>query len=122
MGITACLMLTVGLITVVFYYHPLYTNRLIFGREALEIRGAGGSRYAGMLGLKEYPASTKPGMFDGLLSLPFEADRVPVLRILVEGRRKDGPHPQAEPAAVVELLVCSSARILASMPSNVMAI
>ena len=50
----------------------LYTNRLIFGREALEIRGAGGSRYAGMLGLKEYPASTKPGMFDGLLSLPFE--------------------------------------------------
>ena len=30
------------------------------------------------------------------------ADRVPVLRILVEGRRKDGPHPQAEPAAVVE--------------------
>ena len=50
----------------------LYTNRLIFGREALEIRGAGGSRYAGMLGLKEYPASTKPGMFDDLLSLPFE--------------------------------------------------
>ena len=50
----------------------LYTNRLIFGREALEIRGAGGSRYAGMLGLKEYPSSTKPGMFDGLLSLPFE--------------------------------------------------
>src|SRR4051812_20278756 len=50
----------------------LYTNRLIFGREALEIRGAGGSHYAGMLGLKEYPASTKPGMFNGLLSLPFE--------------------------------------------------
>ena len=23
-------------------------------------------------GLKEYPASTKPGMFNGLLSLPFE--------------------------------------------------
>jgi type IV secretion system protein VirB4 len=50
----------------------LYTDRLIFGREALEIRGAGGSRYAGMLGLKEYPASTKPGMFNGLLNLPFD--------------------------------------------------
>lgn len=50
----------------------LYTNRLIFGREALEIRSAGGSRFAGMLGLKEYPASTRPGLFDRLLSLPFE--------------------------------------------------
>ena len=80
----------------------LYTNRLIFGREALEIRGAGGSRYAGMLGLKEYPASTSPACSMRLLSLPFELDRVPILRIPVEGRRKDGPHPQAEPAAVVE--------------------
>lgn len=50
----------------------LYTNRLIFGREALEVRTPGGSRFAGMLGLKEYPASTRPGLLDGLLGLPFE--------------------------------------------------
>ena len=50
----------------------LYTNRIIFGREALEIRGACGSRFAGMFGIKEYPASTKPGLLNALLSSPFE--------------------------------------------------
>ncbi|MEK8095410.1 VirB4 family type IV secretion/conjugal transfer ATPase [Methylocystis sp. IM3] len=50
----------------------LYTNRVIFGREALEIRRSGESRFAGMFGIKEYPASTKPGLLNGLLSLPFE--------------------------------------------------
>jgi type IV secretion system protein VirB4 len=50
----------------------LYTSRVIFGREALEIRSAGRSRFAGMFGLKEYPATTRPGMLNGLLSAPFE--------------------------------------------------
>ncbi|MBM3552269.1 MAG: VirB4 family type IV secretion/conjugal transfer ATPase [Alphaproteobacteria bacterium] len=50
----------------------LYTNRLIFGREALEIRGSGGSRFVGMFGIKEYPASTRPGLLNALLSSPFE--------------------------------------------------
>jgi type IV secretion system protein VirB4 len=50
----------------------LYTNRVIFGREALEIRSPGRSRYAGMLGIKEYPAWTRPGLLDGLLAAPFE--------------------------------------------------
>ena len=50
----------------------VYTNRVIFGREAIEVRAAGGSLFAGMFGLKEYPASTKPGMLNGLLSAPFE--------------------------------------------------
>ncbi|MGJ0535189.1 MAG: transporter, partial [Methylocystis sp.] len=50
----------------------LYTNRVIFGREALEIRRSGDSRFAGMFGIKEYPASTRPGLLNGLLSLPFE--------------------------------------------------
>src|SRR3984885_10229666 len=31
-GITACLMLTVGLITVVFYFHPSTTNATLFFR------------------------------------------------------------------------------------------
>jgi len=50
----------------------VYTNRVIFGREPIEVRAAGGSLYAGMFGLKEYPASTKPGMLNGLLSASFE--------------------------------------------------
>lgn len=50
----------------------LYSNRIIFGRESLEIRSAGGSRFGGMFGLKEYPASTRPGLLNTLLSAPFE--------------------------------------------------
>lgn len=45
--------------------------RLIFGREALEIRGAAEARYGAMFGLKEYPATTQPGLWNGLLSTPF---------------------------------------------------
>ena len=50
----------------------LYANRLIFGRETIEIRGPGGSRFAGMLAFKDYPATTRPGLLDGLLAAPFE--------------------------------------------------
>lgn len=50
----------------------LYTNRVIIGREAIEIRGADKSRFAGMFGVKEYPATTRPGMLNGLLKAPFE--------------------------------------------------
>jgi type IV secretion system protein VirB4 len=49
----------------------LYVSRVIFGREALEIRHAAGRRFAGLLGVKEYPARTCPGLWDGLLSAPF---------------------------------------------------
>lgn len=49
----------------------IYTARLIFGREALEIRDTASARYAAMLGVKEYPAATRPGLWDGLLSAPF---------------------------------------------------
>ena len=46
--------------------------RPIFGREAIEIRGPGSSRFAGMLAIKEYPATTRPGMLNAVLALPFE--------------------------------------------------
>lgn len=49
----------------------LYTTRVIFGREALEIRDAADERYAGMFGVKEYPAVTRPGLWDELLSARF---------------------------------------------------
>lgn len=49
----------------------VYTDRVIVGREAIEIRGAGGSTYAAGFGLREYPATTWPGMFDAVLVAPY---------------------------------------------------
>lgn len=49
----------------------IYTARVIFGREALEIRDATDARFAGMFGIKEYPAVTRPGLWNGLLSARF---------------------------------------------------
>ncbi len=50
----------------------IYSDRLIFGRETVEIRHEAESRYAGMFGFKEYPAKTRTGMLDGVLTAPFE--------------------------------------------------
>jgi len=49
----------------------IYTDRVIVGREAIEVRGAGGSTYAAGFGLREYPATTWPGMFDAVLAAPY---------------------------------------------------
>ncbi|MCM8738844.1 VirB4 family type IV secretion/conjugal transfer ATPase [Azospirillum sp. A1-3] len=49
----------------------IYTDRVIIGREAIEIRGPGGSSYAAAFGLREYPAITWPGMFDSVLAAPY---------------------------------------------------
>ncbi len=49
----------------------IYTARVIFGREALEIRDVAQARYAGLFGIKEYPAATRPGLWDSLLSARF---------------------------------------------------
>lgn len=49
----------------------IYTDRVIVGREAIEIRGAGGSTFAAGFGLREYPATTWPGMFDTVLAAPY---------------------------------------------------
>lgn len=51
--------------------NAIYASRLIFGREALEIREPGEEKFAGILGIKEYPAATRPGLWDGLLKAPY---------------------------------------------------
>ncbi|MFN3668438.1 MAG: VirB4 family type IV secretion/conjugal transfer ATPase [Brevundimonas sp.] len=48
-----------------------YTVRAIFGRETLELRDAAEARYAGILAIKEYPAATRPGLWDPLLTARF---------------------------------------------------
>lgn len=47
----------------------LGTKRLFFGRKAIEIQGAtaDATRFAAVLGIKEYPPLTGPGLLDGLL-------------------------------------------------------
>jgi type IV secretion system protein VirB4 len=49
----------------------IYTDRVIVGRETIEIRGAGASTYAACFGMREYPASTWPGLFDSVLAAPY---------------------------------------------------
>lgn len=49
----------------------LGTVRPLFGREAIEYRGATGARLGAMLGFKEYPSPTRPGMLNALLTAPF---------------------------------------------------
>ncbi|MCD6035502.1 MAG: virB4 [Rickettsiales bacterium] len=47
-------------------------QRLFFGQRSIEIRGAMGSRYAGILSVKEYGPRTNASMMDGFLQMPFE--------------------------------------------------
>jgi type IV secretion system protein VirB4 len=49
----------------------LYTVRAIFGRETMELRDVADTRFAGILAIKEYPATTRPGLWDALLTAPF---------------------------------------------------
>ena len=50
----------------------IYSDRVIIGRETVEIRHEAESRYAGIFSFKEYPATTRTGMLDGILTAPFE--------------------------------------------------
>lgn len=47
-------------------------SRASFGLDAMELRNAGGSSFAALLSLKDYPDSTAPGLTDALLRLPCE--------------------------------------------------
>ena len=47
-------------------------RRVSFGLDALEQRGSGSPDFATILGLKDYPEATTPGLLDGLLRLPYE--------------------------------------------------
>lgn len=48
------------------------THRLYFGAKSIEVRGTAGSRYAGIVSIKEYGPTTSAGVLDGFLQMPFE--------------------------------------------------
>ena len=52
--------------------HMLAYRRTSFGLDAMELRGAGEPDFSAILGLKDYPEATSPGLLDGLLRLPYE--------------------------------------------------
>ncbi|MBO6769181.1 MAG: VirB4 family type IV secretion/conjugal transfer ATPase [Erythrobacter sp.] len=52
--------------------HMLPYRRVSFGLDAIEMRGSGSPDFGGILGLKDYPEATSPGLLDSLLRLPFE--------------------------------------------------
>jgi type IV secretion system protein VirB4 len=49
----------------------IYSSRIIFGREAAEIRLPNKSHFLGMFGVREYVAQTRSGQFNSLLTLDF---------------------------------------------------
>ncbi len=52
--------------------HMLPYRRASFGLDAIELRGSAEPDFAAILGLKDYPEATSPGLLDGLLRLPYE--------------------------------------------------
>jgi len=50
--------------------HHLPYSRVSFGLDAFETRGPTSRSFCGTLSIKEYPATTRPGVVDGLLRLP----------------------------------------------------
>jgi type IV secretion system protein VirB4 len=50
----------------------LPVNRLYFGQRAIEIRTPTGTKYAGIISIKEYSPHTAAGIMDAFLQLPFE--------------------------------------------------
>ncbi|MEQ8411066.1 MAG: VirB4 family type IV secretion/conjugal transfer ATPase [Erythrobacter sp.] len=52
--------------------HMLPYRRASFGLDAMELRGSGAPDFSAILGLKDYPEATSPGLLDGLLRLPYE--------------------------------------------------
>lgn len=51
--------------------NSIYTDRVICGRRGIEIRAPDKSLFGTIFSFREYPAKTRPGMLNTLLSVPF---------------------------------------------------
>ncbi len=67
----------------------LYTDRVICGRRGFEIRAPGGSQFGTLFSFREYPAKTRPGMLNGLLSAPFPLVLSQSFRFLTRAQAHD---------------------------------
>jgi type IV secretion system protein VirB4 len=50
----------------------LSKSRYFFGKKSIELRNVEGSKYYGIIAIKEYGPTTYAGAFDGFLQMPFE--------------------------------------------------
>ena len=66
-GVTQPMQVTPGDIS-----HNLMTQRVYFGKRAIEMRGLTKTRYAAMVSIKEYASATAAGVMDAFLQLPME--------------------------------------------------
>lgn len=51
--------------------HTLATTNTLFAKEIVETRGIAESHFGGLIGIKEYPEVTRPGLLDALMNLEF---------------------------------------------------
>jgi type IV secretion system protein VirB4 len=66
-GLTQPMQVTPGDIS-----HNLITQRMYFGKRAIEMRGLTKTRYAALVSIKEYASATAAGVMDAFLQLPME--------------------------------------------------
>ncbi|MFZ9470397.1 MAG: VirB4 family type IV secretion/conjugal transfer ATPase [Rickettsiales bacterium] len=52
--------------------HHLPLVRMYFGNKSIEVQTPNGTKYAGLVAIKEYRPSTHAGIFDNFMKLPFE--------------------------------------------------
>ena len=62
----------------------MFSERIITGREAIEFRTPGWSSFGAAFGMKEYPASTWPGMFSALSVAPYRCTLFQSFRFLAK--------------------------------------
>lgn len=90
--------------------NAMFSERLTFGRETIEIRGPGLDVYAGMLSFKEYPAQTWPQMFETFRAIaPYRFTLTNYFRFMGKGEardrltRKQNRHQMAESRALKQV-------------------
>ena len=76
--------------------NAMFSERIITGREAIEIRTPGFSEFAAMFGMKEYPAATWPGMFAALLVANYRCTVFQSFRFVNKATSELSHDPQAE--------------------------
>lgn len=67
----------------------IYSDRIIIGRETIEHRYESASLFSGIFAFKEYPAVTRPGMLNGILTAPFPCTLTQSFRFIAKAAAKE---------------------------------
>ena len=72
----------------------IYTDRVICGRRGVEIRAPDKSTFGTIFSFREYPARTRPGMLNTLLSAPFPLVLAQSFAFVTRAQAQDKLEPQ----------------------------